>query len=178
MYGLVVWIHPGGDTMESTVFKQWKSVCDRRGLILVAPKADKIAGWQPGEAEFIKSLIVHMREKYTIDASRITLHSFGAGAGMTWLVAVKHRELVRGVVVTGAPYLGPPLDNEPELRQQFFFVCGDQDKVMLKVNASVTALRKLKFPVAMTTVKGLAAKYPADEPIEEIGRWVDCLDRI
>src|SRR5262249_41751254 len=26
-YGLIVWIHPGGDSMEATISKEWKSVC-------------------------------------------------------------------------------------------------------------------------------------------------------
>src|SRR5690606_23480756 len=26
--GLVVWLHPAGDTMEADVYKQWKSLCD------------------------------------------------------------------------------------------------------------------------------------------------------
>jgi serine protease Do len=176
--GLIIWIHPGGETMEATMFKEWKSICDRRGLILVGPKADKPAGWQPGEADFIKQLISHLRTTYTIDPSRIVLHSFGTGAGLAWMVGGKHRDLIRGVVVAGAPYLGQPMDNEPELRQQFFFVCGDGDPVFPKVKASVDGLRKLKFPVSFSTIKGSGAKYPEESAIEEIGRWVDSLDRI
>ncbi len=177
-YGLVVWIHPNGDPMEAAVLKQWKSVCDRRGLILVAPKADKPSGWQPGEAEFIKQLIVHIRGKYTIDANRIVLHSFGTGAGIACMVGTKHRDLVRGIVIAGAPFLARPTDNDPEFRQQFLFVCGDGDKSLSKVNAAVDALRKLKFPVSFTTIKGFGAKYPEEIVIDEIGRWVDSLDRI
>ena len=177
-YGLVVWIQPNGDPMEAAVLKQWKSVCDRRGLILVAPKADKPSGWQPGEAEFIKQLIGHIRGKYTIDASRIVLHSFGTGAGIACMVGTKHRDLIRGVVIAGAPFLARPTDNDPEFRQQFLFVCGDGDKILSKVNATVDALRKLKFPVSFTTIKGFGAKYPEEIVIEEIGRWVDSLDRI
>ena len=177
-YGLVVWIHPPGDTMEATIFKQWKSICDRRGLILIAPKAEKAAGWQPGEAEFVKSLIGSIREKYAIDSSRIVLHSHGRGAGMNWLVSSSRRDLVRGVVLTGIPYVGQPSENEPELRQQYFLICGDADKLLPKVKASVAALRKLKLPVSFSTVKGLGPKYPPDETIDEIGRWVDSMDRI
>ena len=47
-YGMMVWIHPGGDTMEATMIKQWASVCERRGIILVGPKADQVGRWTPG----------------------------------------------------------------------------------------------------------------------------------
>ena len=177
-YGLVVWIHPSGDPMEASIFRHWKTICDRRGLILIAPKAEKTAGWQPGEAEFIRALIAHVRELYSIDSRRIVLHSFGTGAGITWMVGTKHRDVVRGVVVTGAPFLGKLADNEPDYRQQFFFLCGDEDKVLPKVKASVDGLRKLKFPVSFSVMKTFGAKYPEEQSIEEIGRWVDSLDRI
>ena len=176
--GLVVWVHPKGDTMEATVSKQWKTICDRRGLILIAPLAEKTAAWQPGEAEFIKGLIGHIRERYAIDNSRIVIHAHSTGALMGWLLAMKARDSVRGVVVTAAPFLGQPPESEPELRQQFFFLCGDEDKLLPRVQLSVADLRKLRLPVSFTLIKGLGSKYPADEAIEEIGRWVDCLDRL
>lgn len=177
-YGLVVWVHPAGDTMEASIFREWKSICDRRGLILVGPKAESPMGWQPGEIEFVSALIGHIREKYTIDTTRIVLHSQSSGAPMAWAVATKHRDVVRGVAVTGAPFVGQAPDNEPEYRQQFLFVCGDADKLLPRVKSSVSALRKLKFPVTFRTINGLGAKYPAEKAVDEIGRWVDSLDRI
>ncbi len=178
LYGLVVWIHPFGDLMEADVFKRWKSICDRRGLILVAPKAEKLAGWQPGEAEFIKALIGHIREKYTIDSSRIVLHSHGTGAAMVWLMMNKNRDIVRGAVVTGAPYVFLLPEGEPDFRQQYFFLCGDADKLLGFVKTSVAGLRKQKFPVVLDSFKGPGSKYPEEETFEEIGRWVDSLDWI
>ena len=61
---------------------------------------------------------------------------------------------------------------------QFLFVCNDNDKGLPKVKLSIQGLRKLKFPVSFRTLKGGGAKYPEDSAIEEIGRWVDSLDRI
>ena len=177
-YGLVVWIHPNGDLMESTIQKEWKSICDHRGLILVAPKAEKIMQWQPGEAEFIKGLINHFQEKYSIDPSRVALHTSGLGAPITWLVALKNRELVKGVVLVAAPFGGVPPENVPESRQQFYFVCGDGDKMASLVKNTVTVFRKLKLPVSQTTIKGLGVKYPPQEDVDRMGRWVDSLDRI
>lgn len=177
-YGLMVWIHPAGDTMEATMIKQWSSICERRGIILVGPKADQVARWVPGEAKFVEGLVAFMREKYTIDPQRIFVHSHGSGGPMACLLATRHRDLFRGLALAGAPLQGQLSDNEPEFRQQFFFVCGDEDKALAAVRKSVEILRKLKFPAALTTVKGLGAKYPAETDIDEVGRWADCLDRI
>ena len=177
-HGLLVWIHPAGDSMEAAMLKEWKTICDRRGLILVAPKAEKPAGWQPGEVEFIKSLIESFAEKYTIDNSRILVHSHGSGAPMAWLTGLKHREIVRGVVVTGASFTGAPPESEPDLRQQYLLGCGDNDPILPRVKSAVIELRKLKLPVSLRVYEGLGLKYPAEVAIEEIGRWVDSLDRI
>lgn len=177
-YGLLVWVHPNGDLMESTIQKEWKSICDRRGLILVAPKSEKIMQWQPGEAEFIKGLIAHFQEKYSIDSSRVVMHTSGSGAPITWLVALKNRDLIKGVVPVSAPFGGIPPENVPETRQQFYFVCGDADKLTPLIKNAVAAFRKLKLPVSLTTIKGLGTKYPPAEDIDRIGRWIDSLDRI
>ena len=177
-YGLMVWIHPGGDTMEATIGKQWKSICDRRGIILVAPKADSPANWTPGEAKFVEGLVVHMREKYTIDSQRIFLHSHGSGTQLASLLATKQREVFRGLALAGAPFAGQVADQEPDFKQQFHFVCGDGDKALSAVKKTVEALKKLKFPVSFTNVKGLGAKYPGEVEVDEIGRWADSLDRI
>ena len=177
-YGLMVWIHPGGDTMEATMIKQWAAVCERRGILLLAPKSDQVARWMPGEAKFIEALVAHIREKYTIDPQRIFIHSQGSGAQMACLVTTRQREVIRGLALAGASFIGQTADHEPDFRQQFHFVCGDNDKAANTVKKTVEALRKLKFPVSLTTVPGLGAKYPAEAEVDEIGRWADCLDRI
>ena len=97
---------------------------------------------------------------------------------MACLLTTRQREVFRGAVLAGAPFQGPVADHEPDFRQQFHFVCGEDDKALAPVKKSVEALRKVKFPVSLTTVKGLGAKYPTDTEIDEIGRWADCLDRI
>jgi len=177
-YGLMVWIHPGGDTMEATISKQWKSICDRRGVILIAPKADSPANWTPGEAKFVEGLVAHVREKYTIDSQRIFLHSHGSGTPLASLLMTKQREVFRGLALAGAPFAGQVADQEPDFKQQFHFVCGDSDKALSAVKKTVEALKKLKFPVSFTSVKGLGAKYPGETEVDEIGRWADSLDRI
>ena len=48
-YGVLVWLHgPGGYKWEE-VLAQWKPICDRYDLILIAPKSANPAMWMPGE---------------------------------------------------------------------------------------------------------------------------------
>jgi serine protease Do len=177
-YGLVVWLHPGGDTMEAAMLKSWQTLCDERGLILLAPKAGQIAGWIPDETEFIKDAVEQFLEKYSIDRSRVVLHGYGSGGGFAYQLAFKHRQLFKGISTVAAPMMTPPPDNEPEFRLQFHFLSGDNDPLHRGVEASVKGLREMKYPVVETTIEGAGHKYPTGDYLTEIAIWIDSLDRI
>ena len=164
--------------MEAALFKQWKSICDHRGLMIVAPKAAKIAGWNLNEAQFVKDALEQFTQTYAVDSARIFLHSFSKGGRFAYHLTFKYRELFRGVSVAAAPLRVRPPENKPEFRLQFHLVCGDKDSRFRLVQATAAGLRRLKFPVSFTTIKDRDHKYPSEEYVREIGRWADSLDRI
>jgi len=177
-YALMVWIHPNGDTMEAAVLEDWKAICDRRGIIILAPKAEKLAGFQPNEATFVKAAVEQFIEQYSIDSARVFLHGYSSGGRFAYHLAFKFRETFRGVAAAAAVMRTRPGENKPDSRLQFHLVCGDKDNAYGSVQATVKALRRMKFPVSFTTIKARAHKYPPTEEVREIGRWADCLDRI
>lgn len=177
-YGLMVWIHPGGDTMEEEIIKAWKVIAQTRGLILVGPKAQKISGWTPNEAEIVKALVEDLKEKYSIADNRVFLHTYANGGQLAYPLLFKHRDMFQGLAAVSSPLQGKPEENDPDFRQQFHIVVGEQDALKPRVDASIQILQKLKFPLSTTTVKDLKDKYPSQETIEEIARWADSLDRI
>ncbi|MEX0716692.1 MAG: PDZ domain-containing protein, partial [Planctomycetaceae bacterium] len=177
-YGLLVWVHPNGDTMEAAMIERWKSICDRRGIMIVAPKADALAGWTPNEAEFVKDSVEDFLETYPVARDRIFLHTYSNGGDLGWNVVFKHRELFRGAAAVASPLKTRPLESSPEHRLQFHLACGDQDNLFRNVQQSAAQLKALKYPVRLTTIDGRDHRYPPAETIEEIGRWADCLDRI
>lgn len=177
-YSLMVWLHPSGDTMEAAIIKKWKLLCDRWNIIILAPKAGKLGGWTPNEAEFVKDAVDEFSDDYSIDPARVFLHSFSDGGKFAFQLAFKYREVFRGICPVAAALRTRPVENSPEFRLQFHFVCGEADPLNRVVQRSVAGLRRLKFPVSSTTVKKLGHKYPADETVKEIARWAACLDRI
>ncbi len=96
-YGLVVWVHPSGDSMEAAVLSRWQAVCRQRGLILVGPQALDVAGWTPNDVEFLADVVKHVQELYPIDPTRIVVHALGDAASIACLAAFRERELFRGV---------------------------------------------------------------------------------
>ena len=177
-YGLVVWIHPGSDTMEADIHDLWKPICDERGLILVGPRAKNIAGWSLNEAGFIEALVQEMQQKYRIDSRRVVLHSYSDGCRFSFHLAFKYRSLFRGVAASSEPLKVAPPENRPDLRLQFFLSCGDKDNLHRLVQRTRTRLAAMKFPVVLTTVPGEGHSYPPIPVLDAIARWIDMLDRI
>ncbi len=177
-YGLMVWIHPNGDTMEAAVFKAWQAICEQRGIIILAPKAKNVGGWNLNEAEFVKETVEQFQADYSIDPARVFLHSFSNGGQFAYHLAFKYRDLFRGIATAGAALRARPPENNPEFRLQFHFVCGDKDNLYPLVSRTMTGLRRLKFPTSFTIIKAYSHKYPPIEQVQEIGRWADALDRL
>jgi serine protease Do len=175
-YGLLVWLHPAGDTMEASMLRNWQQVCNERGVILVAPQAADINSWTAGEAEFVAGVVEHIRSQYSIDPARITVLGLGDGGKLAWHVAFKHRDLFRGIAVASAPLSERPPDNDPDFPQQILTICSQGDPQLPRVTESVDILRQLEFPAASITTPP-AEGLPA-EAIDQITLWFDALDRI
>jgi len=177
-YALLVWLHPGGDTMEAALLRSWQSLCDERGIILLAPKARQIAGWTPDDLEFIKELVEQFSGLYAIDRSRVVVHGLGNSGQFANLLAFKHRDLIHGVATINAPLKAIPIENEPESRLQFYLLAEKSDAALPAVKQTADGLRKLRFPVIFTEFQGTDLKYPSAEIIRALARWIDSLDRI
>ena len=177
-YALLVWIHPSRNTMEAEMLKRWKQICRERGVILLAPKAGTAETWTPNEIGFIKAAVESFVERYSIDPQRIVLHGFETGAALAQQLAFKERELFPALCLAGAPLAIQPPENRPDFPLQWDFVYGADDPQNGKIEASIEALEKMRYPVSHRAVPGLGQDYPPEPAIEEVGRWIDALDRI
>ena len=177
-YGLMVWLHPTGDTMEAAIMRLWKSVCARRNLMIIAPKAGNPRGWNPAESVFVKAAVEDFVEQYPIDRSRVFVHGYATGGVFALSLLFKERELFAGAAVASATLRTPPPPNTPYYRIQLHFNSGSADADHARVARTVEGLRKMKYPVSFAIAKDRSKKYPSQEDVREIGRWADSLDRI
>lgn len=177
-YGMLVFTHPANDSMEATVFREWQSICELRGIILVAPKAAKLAGWTANETDYVKDVVEKFKERYNVDANRVAIHGFGNGGTFAAQTAFKHREHFRGVILAGASINRPPPENQPDQRLQFHLVCGDKDPQVVTVRRAAASLKRLKFPTTSRLLKDFPHKYPSNDAVKEMGRWLDSLDKL
>jgi predicted peptidase len=177
-YGLMVWIHPNGKTMEADILDYWNLICQQRGLLLLAPKAEKTSAWNMNEAGFVKDSIAHFRETYSVDARRVFLHGFGKGGGFTYHLAFKYRDVFRGISVVNSTLRKAPPENYPDYRLQFHLVSGTENPEHQAVKSMVKRLQQMKYPASFTVIEEGDESYPGGESLLEIARWADCLDRI
>ena len=177
-YGLVVWIHPVGDSLEAGILQAWRSICDRRGLILVAPKSPRAEGWIAEDAEFAKAVVEKMIDTYSIDPTRVCLHSHTTGSPFAIHLTMKHRELFQGVVLSQTIVQSRPAENRPEYPLSWLMVCEATGELHKTIEAMVTALQKMGYPASLLEIPEAAPQYPGKDEVEAIGRWVDLLDRI
>jgi serine protease Do len=177
-YGLLVWLHPSNTTMEATLYREWKTICEQRGVILLAPKTSTRTGWTPNQVEYVRDVVADFRSKYNIAASRTAVHGLGSGGEFAASVAFRFPELFRGIALASAPLKTRPPEHTPEFQVQFHLIYGDRDPEGSLVQKTAAGLSQLKFPVTLRKVADHRAGYPPVDAVEEMARWLDALDRL
>jgi predicted esterase len=138
--------------------------------------ADK---WQPTEIDFIRKTIDDCLAHYNIDPTRIATYGYQTGGAMAYLVGFEHTDRVRAIVAIDAvpPNRTRLPESDPINRLAFFIGTAEKSVTAPLLKTLFTALDALKFPI---TKKSLGEKPHdlKDEELDELGRWLDALDRI
>lgn len=177
-HGLIIWLHPPGDSMEQAMLRVWQDLCKKHHLILYGPKADNPTGWLTSEADFIKADLRKILADYTIDRSRIVTHGLGQGASFALYVAFDSREWVRGAAVFGGALPTLPRDLTG-LQLSFFLVGGGRDPEIEAFRAIKPAMEERKFPVNYRELPEHGNGYVTDPGVlRSLLSWIEGLDRI
>lgn len=179
-YGLLVWIHPHGNSMESSIFKAWKSICDQRGIIMVGPLAQEVIRWNKDESEFVKDVVESFKTRYSIDTKRIFLVSHADGSDFAFQLAFKHRALFRGIAVSESSLKSQPPETDPDYPLSLYFILNSKNPFNRILQPRIESIRKMNYPTVFQLIKNQnpAGLYLDKPHLEEIGRWADSLDRI
>jgi serine protease Do len=175
-HGLIVWLHPNGNSMEAAVLKSLKAECNRRQLVLVGPKAEG-QGWTPEDVDFVKALVEHLRTELPIDPSRVVVMGHTDSTKLASFVAFKDPALYRGVILIGGATAGMPPERDPSARTHLHLSIPDGSRAADSLKKLVEALTKQKFAVTSRSIAGDGSEFPSGEWAEEVGIWLDQLDR-
>jgi serine protease Do len=175
--GVVVWLHAPGGFDWKDLLAQWKPLCDRHDLILVAPKSSDPARWLPAEAALVGRLLMEIASNYAVDPARVAVHGYEGGGSLAFLAAQRNRDMIRAVAAVEASPVGAPFENDPVRRLAVYMAWADKSSAARTIERSVAAMRAMKIPV---TVKNLGdvSRYLDAEEVAELARWIDTLDRI
>jgi serine protease Do len=175
-HGLVLWFSPPAQWNQQEIIERWKPLCEKLDLILLAPKAKEKAAWQPAEVKFARRAADEIAKAYEIDARRVAAHGHEGGGTIAYLLALGNPDLFRGVaVVESALPAGVKLPETNPVGR--LLVWSAQSKHDANAAKSIEKLRELKYPVTSISL-GDSSRYLNADELNQLGRWLDSLDRL
>src|SRR5262245_48446411 len=178
-HGLLVVLSAPGKIDRDKLAARWKSVCEERQLIILAPMSAASDKWQPTEIDFIRKTIDDCIDHYNIDPTRIATYGFQTGGSMAYLVGFEHTDRVRAIVAIDAvpPNRTRLPESDPINRLAFFIGTAEKSVTAPLLKSLLTALESFKFPITKKSL-GDQPRDLNDDELTELGRWLDALDRI
>jgi S1-C subfamily serine protease/predicted esterase len=178
-HGLIVVLHGPGPVDKAAFEARWKDVCEKHGLIALAPVSAQPDKWQPTEVEFVRKSVDDVLGRYTIDPTRIATYGYQTGGSMAWLVGLGNVDRVRAIVALDA---APPLrtklpENDPVNRLALVLGTAEKSATTPILKALLQRLTAARFPIVQKKLGDNPRDLSADELLD-LGRWIDSLDRI
>jgi serine protease Do len=176
--GVLFWLHAPGEPPTEELFRQWQSICDRDGLLLVAPKSADPTRWERTEIEYLRRLIERVVGQYRVDPFRVVVYGQGGGGAMAATLALASRDIVSGLAMNDAPLprTAPVPDNDPSARLAVWAGLPADDSQAAIIRQGLKKISDAGYPITVVTMKEAAASPTADER-EQLARWIDSLDR-
>jgi serine protease Do len=178
-WGLLVLIGPPSADDLAKVIEPWKDVCQQNELILIVAQPEDPARWAPTEVAFVRKAIDQAQRRFAIDPQRVTVLGQEGGGGLAYLVAFRHRDVIRGLIIDRAaiPFGLSVPDNEPLQKLSLLIHQTTDAKLKERVDASIAALQKRKFHVTTVDRSSTDASLTAEER-NRLARWINTLDRL
>jgi serine protease Do len=172
-HGVVVLLHgPGGFKWEQVV-ADWKPICEKFELIVVAAKPANGEMWTPDEMEFLSKLLGELRRNYRIDSQRVASFGEEMGGSIASMAASKNLDDFRACALINAMPSAPP-ELDPSHRFAIYLAFGKKSPQAKAADAVQKKIRESGVPL---TSKKIGDKFKTSER-EEFARWFDMLDRL
>jgi serine protease Do len=178
-YGVVVWLHAPGGFKQEELVERWKTLCDERDLILLAPKSSDPATWHPTELRFVRRVLDEILNKYSTDPARMVVHGHEGGASMAYVVGLTNLDMFRAIAAVDGPLprMVRPPETDPVHRLAIYTTLAAKSPTTAATQAGVERLRELKYPVTVQEI-GEQGRYLTPEELAGLARWIDALDRL
>ncbi|MEX2187333.1 MAG: PDZ domain-containing protein [Pirellulales bacterium] len=176
--GVLLWLHAPGEPPSEELFHEWQSICDRDGLLLVAPSSSDASRWERTELEYLRRLSERVVADYRVDPRRVVVFGQEGGGAMAYLLALVSRDLFNGVATTAAalPRTVDPPNAQPTARLAIFAGLPTDSSRLAQAQLGLKKLSDAGYPVTAATIANPDGDLSAAER-EQLARWIDSLDR-
>lgn len=176
-YGVLIWFGTPGRSAPQAFLANWKSHCDRDGLILILVQPTDASRWLPRQQRIVPLVLAHVAARYAVDPNRVVVGGAQSGGTLALTGALRYRHVVRAGVAIDAPAEGTIPENDPAHSLSFYMLTAEQSRAASLVQLTINRLRESRYPV---TVKSLGQQGGELTPEQraELARWIDSLDRI
>ncbi len=178
-HGVMVWLHPPGQYAPQTLELQWKTLGEQHDLIVLAPQAEDESQWFPTEVADVRRMLEELMNQYQVDRRRIIVHGYQGGGAMASLVALSHRDVVRGLATVDAPLPGRLVvpANDPFTPLACWMAAAKQSPRIDAIQLGIKRLRAEKYPVTDLNL-GDTPRYLEQNELQQLAQWIDSLDRL
>ena len=176
--GVLLWLHAPGEQPSDELFREWQPICDRDGLILVAPTSTDASRWERTEIEYLRRLSERVLAEYQVDRRRIVVYGKDGGGAMAYLLGLVSRDLFTGVATSAAtlPRTVDPPNAEPTARLAVFAGLPAVEERLAQFRLGLKKLSDAGYPVTAITIADRNGRL-ADDERQQLARWIDTLDR-
>jgi poly(3-hydroxybutyrate) depolymerase len=178
LLGAVVWLQGTGQSKPEELIEQWKSLCDRDGLLLIVP-APGAENWERAELEYLRRLSERVVTQFKVDPRRMVVCGQGSSGAIAWPLALASRDLFCGAVGIASPLPRqlrvPP--NDPAQRFAVFAAIPPKNEAAPQIGRSLEKLAEAGYNVSTLTTVSAGGEL-SDAERSELARWIDTLDRL
>jgi poly(3-hydroxybutyrate) depolymerase len=176
--GALLWLQSPGDTKPADVIRQWQSICDRDGLILILPTPKDSDHWERPDLEYLDRLAERASAKYKIDPRRLVIGGQGNTGSIAWPLAFASRDKFRGIAAVAAPLprqvkVSP---NDPAQRLAVFGAIPPNKDAAAPIAQGLKGVSEAGYDVTTLTMVATKGELSHTER-GELARWIDTLDR-
>jgi serine protease Do len=174
----IFWLHPAGESDADEVIRQWKSICDRDGALLIVPTSGNKNSWDRTELEYLSRLVIKILADFKIDRQRVVVYGQEGGGSMAWLLGLSARNVFHGIATSAArlPRQVSVPPSEPSPRLSIFAAVPTAKRDAAQINQGLQKLSEAGYPVTTISTQEKSRSL-TDSQREELARWIDSLDR-
>lgn len=177
--GALLWLQSQKDLKPADIIRQWQSICDRDGLLLIVPTPKNGDHWERPDLEYLHRLAEQVIAKFRIDPRRFVVGGHGSTGSIAWPLTFASREMVRGIATSAAalPRQVQVPPNDPGQRLAVYAAVPPNKDAAAPISQGLKKVADAGYNV--TTITTVATKGELSEAERgELARWIDTLDRL